>query len=85
MWGDAKCSGGVTLIVTNLGNILDVNDNNKDISVQRGIAIGKVNGVLQEFNFAHPHTKCVVTPTYCTDFYGCESWDFNSRVLFFTN
>ena len=41
-------------------NILNGDDNNKDISVKRGIAIGTINGILQEFNCAHPRTKCVV-------------------------
>ena len=52
-----------------LGNTLDVCDNNKDISVKRGITIGKINGVLQEFNFAHPRTKCTVMQKYCTSFF----------------
>lgn len=62
-----------------LGNILDVTNNNKDISVKRGITIGKINGVLQEFNFAHPRTKCAVMQKYCTSFYGCELWDLYSN------
>ena len=79
---DIKCidlNNKALPFVTNakhLGNILDVHDNNKDISVKRGIAIGKINGILQEFNFAHPRAKCVVMQKYCTSFYGCELWDF---------
>ena len=61
-----------------LGNTLDCTRKDKDISVKRGITIGKINGVLQEFNFAHPMTKCSVIHKYCTSFYGCELWDFYS-------
>ena len=41
-----------------LGNTLDVCDN-QDISVKRGINIDKINGVLQQLNFAHSCTKCL--------------------------
>ena len=61
-----------------LGNTLDCKVKNKDIAVKRGITISKLNGVLQEFNFAHPITKCSVIQKYCTSFYGCELWDLYS-------
>ena len=41
-------------------------DNNKDISVKRGIIISKINSVVQEFNFAQPRTKRAVMQKYCT-------------------
>ena len=58
-----------------LGNTLDSGVKNKDLQIKRGITIGKLNGVLQEFYFAHPCTKCSIMHKYCTSFYGCELWD----------
>ncbi len=54
-----------------LGNTLDSQIKNKDICVKRSIAISKFNGVLHEFHFAHPSTKCILMSKYCTSFYVC--------------
>jgi len=62
-----------------LGNILDTNNCNRDIDVKRGVTIGKINGVLQEFNFAHPTSRCKVLSKYCISYYGCELWDLYSE------
>ncbi len=58
-----------------LGNILDSGVKNKDLQIKRGLTMGKLNGILQEFYFAHPSTKCSIMHKYCTRFYGCELWD----------
>ena len=52
------------------GNILDSQIKNKDICIKR--YIGKINGVLQEFYFAHSSIKCMLMQKYCTSVYGCE-------------
>ncbi len=55
--------------------------------MKRGIVIGKINGVFQEFHFVHHGTNCLLMQKYCTTFYGCDLWDsyceeFNSSIPF---
>jgi len=51
------------------------------------ITICKINGGLEEFNFAHPCTKYAVMQKYCTCFNGYELWglyssEFNSFLAY---
>ncbi len=65
----------MSVTVNTYCHVLDSQNKNKYICIKRGIAIGKVNGVLQEFYFADPSNKCRLMQRYCTSFYGCELWD----------
>ena len=62
-----------------LGNTIHCTDRDKDILIKRGVTIGKLIGVLQEFSFAHPVTKCSIIQKYCTSFYGCKLWNLYSN------
>ncbi len=41
------------------GNTLDSGVKNKDLQIKRGIKIGKMSGVLQDFYFSHPCSNVV--------------------------
>ena len=65
--------------VKHLGNILEQNNSMKmDCVMKRGQFIGKVNSLLQEFNFVDPSVMMKLLNIYATSFYGSSLWDLYS-------
>ena len=61
--------------VKHLGNTLE-NDNSMrlDCSIKRGIFIGKVNSILQEFHNIDPSLLLKLINTFATSLYGSQLW-----------
>ena len=65
--------------VQHLGHTLQ-NDNSmtSDINKKRGIFIGKVNSLMQEFHYAAPSVLIKFVHTYACNIYGSNIWDLFS-------
>ena len=65
--------------VKHLGNILEANNSmTRDCLIKRGRFIGKVNSLMQEFNFVQPSVMMKILNIYCSSFYGSNLWNLNS-------
>jgi hypothetical protein len=65
--------------VKHLGNVLQSdNSMSMDVLQKRGKYIGKVNSLLQEFDFAKPVVLRKLINIYGTSFYGSGTWDIFS-------
>ena len=49
-----------------------------DCTVKRGVFIGKVNSLFQEFSFADPKVKLKLINVFASSFYGSGLWDSSS-------
>ena len=67
--------------VKHLGNILQSdNSMTTDCTVKRGVFIGKVNSLFQEFSFAAPKVKLKLVNIFASSFYGSGLWDLSSSA-----
>ena len=66
--------------VKHLGNIItsDLSDYD-DIRVKKGIFISQVNKLNNKFTFAQCNIKGVLLQPYCCSWYGCQTWDLDSK------
>ena len=68
--------------VKHLGNVLQCDNSMKnDCTLKRGIIIGKVNSLQQEFSFCDSKTKIRIFNIYVTSFYGSGLWDIFSKEV----
>ena len=66
--------------VKHLGNKLESDNSMKqDIAMKKGIFIGKVNSLAQEFHFASSDVLMNILNTYCTSFHGSGLWELSSK------
>ena len=66
--------------VKHLGNILQCDNTMKvDCVSKRGKFIGKVNSLLQEFQFVHPQVFVKLLSIYASSFYGSNLWNLYSN------
>ena len=49
-----------------------------DLAQKRGILIGKLNSLRQEFHYVEPSVFVRIMNIYATSFYGSSLWDFSS-------
>ena len=67
--------------VKHLGNILQCdNSMTTDCTVKRGVFIGKVNSLFQEFSFVDPKVKMKLINIFASSFYGSGLWDLFSSA-----
>jgi len=68
--------------VTHLGNILtyDLKDDN-DIKVKKGAFHGHVNKLLVQFPDVSLDTKRRLFKSYCTSYYGNQTWDMSNKQI----
>ena len=65
--------------VNHLGHVLQSDNSMQiDISRKRGIFIGKMNSILQEFRFVTPDTLIKLMNSYSITLYGSNTWDIFS-------
>ena len=68
--------------VKHLGNILQCDNTMKvDCVSKRGKFIGKVNSLLQEFQFVEPHVFVKFLSIYASSFYGSNLWNLYSNEV----
>merc|ERR1711954_550505 len=68
--------------VKHLGNILQSDNSMKsDCLMKRAQFIGKVNSLLQEFNYVDTNVMVRILEIYVTSFYGSCLWDLYSAVV----
>ena len=62
--------------IQHLGITLESDSSMKtDIALKRGMFIGKINSILQEFHFAREEVLLKLLKIYTTSFYGAALWD----------
>ena len=62
--------------VKHLGHVLQSDNSMKiDMAQKRGVFIGKMNSLLQEFHFATPDTLIKLMNIYATTLYGSNTWN----------
>ena len=65
--------------VKHLGHTLQSDNSMKiDIQLKRGVFIGKVNSLLQEFHYANPSVLLRLIQSYACNVYGSNVWDLFS-------
>ena len=65
--------------VNHLGHVLQSDNSMRiDIARKRGIFIGKINSLLQEFHFVTSDTLLKLMNSYATTLYGSNTWDIFS-------
>ena len=68
--------------VKHLGNVLQCDNSMKiDCTLKRGKFIGKMNSLLQEFNYVDPSVKIKIFNIFATSFYGSGLWDLYSNEV----
>ena len=66
--------------VKHLGHTLQENNSmSLDMNQKRGVFIGKVNSLMQEFRFASPQVLLNLVHTYACNIYGSNTWDLFSQ------
>ena len=74
------CLIGWCTKVKHLGNVVNSRlTDNDDCKNKRSILIGNVNRFIGSYNALSVSTKCKLYKAYCTNFYGSELWQCNSR------
>ena len=65
--------------VNHLGHVLQCDNSMRiDIAKKRGVFIGKMNSLLQEFHFVTPNTLIKLMNIYATTLYGSNTWNIFS-------
>ena len=65
--------------IKHLGHVLESDNSMKtDMIQKRGMFIGQVNSLLQEFHYASPEILVDLVHTYATCLYGSNLWDLQS-------
>ena len=68
--------------VKHLGNIVYYNlDDSHDINVKTSEMIFSSNTLCSNFYAAPIETKCALFKSYCTSYYGCETWSLNNQKI----
>ena len=66
--------------IKHLGHTLQTdNSMTIDMNHKRGIFIGKVNSLMQEFHYAAPHVLLRLVHSYACNLYGSNTWDIFSN------
>ena len=55
-----------------------LNDMGQDLLEKRAQYVAKTNELMQEFHYAHPSTKTMLSNVFNTHFYGAPLWDLFS-------
>ncbi len=64
-----------------LGHIIGKESNAKNISLGVKNLINSTNKMLSKFSYCSSHVKTELFKTYCSSYYGCVIWNFNSTYI----
>ena len=68
--------------VKHLGNIIVYNlCERREVGVKRGDLVGRVNGILANFNYVSIDVKLKLFSSQCAHFYGCQAWNLSDNNI----
>ena len=68
--------------IKHLGNIIAHNlCERREVAIKRGDLVGRVNGILANFNYVSVDVKLKLLGSQCAHFYGCQAWNLNDNNI----